>query len=88
MARTITIRYTDRRECPICQGRGDDGSDWRPFECKRCEGRGKLITGVEIYDSMEGGLARSQYDFNERGEVFLLDFDEAEELKVIRPEDP
>ena len=35
---------------------------------------------------MEGKLPRSQYDFNERGEVFLLDFEEEEELEVIRPE--
>ncbi len=30
----------------------------------------------------------SHYDFNERGEVFLLDFDEDEELEIIRPADP
>lgn len=87
MARKLTIRYTDSRECPNCEGRGNDGSAWRPFECKRCKGRGKLISGVEIEDSVEGKLPRSRYDFNERGEVFLLDFDEEEELEVIRPED-
>lgn len=87
MARKLTIRYTDARECTNCEGRGNDGSAWRPFECKRCKGRGKLISGVEIEDSVEGKLPRSRYDFNERGEVFLLDFDEEEELEVIRPED-
>lgn len=86
MARTLTIRYTNFRECPICEGRGDDGAAWRPVECKRCAGRGKLVTGVEVEDSAEGKLPRSSYDFNERGEVFLLDFDEEEELEVIRPE--
>ena len=85
MTRTITIRYTSLRECPNCEGRGDDGSNWRPFECKRCKGRGKLVTGVEVEDSVEEKLPRSRYDFNERGEVFLLDFDEEEELEVIRP---
>ena len=87
MTRTITIRYTDFRKCPNCEGRGDDGAAWRPIECKRCKGRGRLVTGVELEDSVEGKLPRSRYDFNERGEVFLLDFDEEEELEVIRPED-
>ena len=86
MARKLTIRYTDFRECPNCEGRGDDGSAWRPFECRRCKGRGKLVTGVEVEDSVGGKLARARYDFNERGEVYLLDFDEEEELEVIRPE--
>lgn len=86
MTRTVTIRYTATRECPICEGRGDDGAAWRPIPCKRCEGRGRLITEVEILDSVEGKLSRSRYDFNERGEVFLLDFDEEEEIEVIRPE--
>ena len=85
--RTITIRYTDFRECPNCEGRGDDGAAWRPIECKRCIGRGRLVTGVELEDSVEGKLPRPRYDFNERGEVFLLDFDEEEELEVIRPGD-
>lgn len=87
MARKIIVRYTDSRQCPICEGQGDDGSTWRPFECKRCKGRGRLITGVEVEDSVEGQLPRSRYDFNERGEVFLMDFDEDEELEVIRPVD-
>ena len=86
MTRKLTIRYTDFRECPNCEGRGDDGSAWRPFECRRCKGRGRLVTGVEVEDSVEGKLSRSRYDFNERGEVFLLDFGEEEELEVIRPE--
>ena len=86
MARKLTIRYTDLRKCPNCEGRGDDGSAWRPFECRRCKGRGKLVTGVEVEDSARGKLARARYDFNERGEVYLLDFDEEEELEVIRPE--
>jgi len=88
MTRTLTIRYTDFRECPNCQGRGDDGSAWRPVECKRCKGRGKLVTGVEVEDSEQGLLPRSSYDFNALGEVFLLDFEGAEEVDVIRPEDP
>lgn len=86
MARTITIRYTGFRQCPNCGGRGDDGSSWRPIACKRCKGAGRLVTGVEIEDSVEGRLPRSRYDFNERGEVYLLDFEEEEELEVIRPE--
>ncbi len=85
MARKLTIRYTNSRKCPNCEGRGDDGAAWRPVECKRCKGQGKLVTGVELEDSVEGNLPRSRYDFNERGEVFLLDFDEEEELEVIRP---
>lgn len=88
MPRTLTIRYTGLRECPNCEGRGDDGSAWRPVECRRCGGRGRLVTDVEIEDSESGLLPRSSYDFNARGEVFLLDFDE-EELEgaeVIRPE--
>jgi hypothetical protein len=28
--RTITIRYTAYRECPNCEGRGDDGASCRP----------------------------------------------------------
>lgn len=88
MPRRLTIRYTDSRECPNCEGRGDDGAVWRPMQCRRCEGRGRLITGVEIEDAVEGELPRSSYDFNERGEVFLLDFDEEEDLEIIRPEDP
>ncbi|HEX2738989.1 MAG TPA: hypothetical protein VHM69_00975, partial [Rubrobacter sp.] len=61
---------------------------WRPTECKRCRGRGRLVTGVEIEDSVEGVLPRSRYDFNALGEVYLLDFDEDEELEVVRPRDP
>ena len=88
--RTITVRYTGFRECPNCGGRGNDGSAWRPSECRRCKGRGKLVTDVEVVDSVLGLLPRSRYDFNAVGEVFLLDFDEAEleELEVIRPAEP
>ena len=77
-------------ECSNGQGRGDDGSAWRPFECRRCKGRGRLVTDVEVVDSVLGPLPRSRYDFNAVGEVFLLDFDEAEleELEVIRPAEP
>ena len=56
--------------------------------CKRCEGRGKLVTGVEVEDSKRGPLPRDAYDFNARGEVFLLDFDDDEELEVIRSAEP
>ena len=87
MARTITIRYTSFRECPNCGGRGDDGATWRPLPCKRCEGWGRLVTNVELEDSVRGKLPRSAYDFNTKGEVFLVDFDEDEEIEVIRPED-
>ncbi|MBA3388969.1 MAG: hypothetical protein M3397_11805 [Actinomycetota bacterium] len=87
MSRTITIRYTNFRECPNCDGRGDDGSSWRPLECKRCKGHGKLVTDVELQDSARGILPRSAYDFNALGEVFLLDFEEDEEIEVIRPAD-
>jgi hypothetical protein len=86
--RTLAIRYTATRPCPNCDGRGDDGAAWRPFSCRRCEGRGRLITGVEIEDSEAGLMPRAAYDFNERGEVFLLDFDEDAEVEVIRPADP
>lgn len=88
--RTLTIRYTDFRECPNCRGRGDDGSSWRPVTCRRCRGRGRLVTGVEIEDSVEGVLPRSRYDFNALGEVHLLDFDEEEleDVEIIRPVDP
>jgi len=82
--RTLTIRYTAFRECPNCQGRGDDGATWRPAECKRCKGKGKLVTGVEVDDSEEGILSSSSYDFNALGEVFLLDFDEDVEFDVVR----
>ena len=85
--RTLTIRYTSFRICPNCEGRGDDGASWRPFPCKRCEGRGRLVTGVEVEDSESGLLPRSAYDFNAKGEVFLLDFDEEEPIEVIRPDD-
>jgi hypothetical protein len=43
---------------------------------------------VEVEDSVEGVLARSRYDFNSLGEVYLLDFDESEEIEVIRPAEP
>jgi hypothetical protein len=46
------------------------------------------VTGVEIEDSERGMLPSSAYDFNTLGEVFLLDFDEDEEIEVIRPENP
>ena len=84
MARKVTIRYTSFRECPNCEGRGDDGATWRPFPCKRCEGRGRLVTDVEVEDSARGKLPRSDYDFNTKGEVFLVDFEEGEEIEVIR----
>ncbi len=87
MARTITIRYTSFRECPNCGGRGDDGAAWRPLPCKRCEGRGRLVTDVEVEDSVCGKLPRSAYDFNAKGEVFLVDFDEDEGIEVIHPGD-
>ena len=86
--RTITIRYTSFRTCPNCEGRGDDGASWRPLPCKRCEGRGKLVTDVEVEDSERGLLPRDSYDFNARGEVFLLDVEDGEEFEVIRPADP
>jgi hypothetical protein len=82
--RTITIRYTAFRDCPNCKGRGDDGAAWRPAECKRCKGKGKLVTGVEVEDSLSGVLPGSSYDFNATGEVFLIDFDEDEEFEVRR----
>ena len=88
MARKITIRYTGFRECPNCGGRGNDGAAWRPFACKRCEGRGRLVTVVELEDSVRGKLPRSAYDFNAKGEVFLIDLEEGEDIEVIRPEDP
>ena len=87
MARTITIRYTSFRECPNCGGRGDDGVAWRPLPCKRCEGRGRLVTDVEVEDSVRGKLPRSAYDFNAKGEVFLVDFDEDEGIEVIHSGD-
>ena len=86
--RTLEIRYTGFRPCPNCDGRGDDGAAWRPIACKRCRGRGRLVTDVEVEDSVEGLLPASRYDFNTLGEVFLLDFDEDEEIEVIRPRDP
>ena len=86
--RTIAIRYTGFRECPNCEGRGNDGSAWRPFECRRCKGRGRLITAVEVEDSVEGLLPRSRYDFSSSGEVYLIDFDEDEEMEIIRPAYP
>lgn len=86
--RTITINYTALRGCPNCEGRGDDGTSWRPIECKRCKGSGRLVTDIEVKDSVEGKLPPARYDFNALGEVYLLDFDEEEEFEVIRPEDP
>lgn len=88
--RTITIRYTGFRECPNCEGRGDDGAAWRPIACRRCRGSGRLVTGVEVEDSAEGILSRSRYDFTALGEVHLLEFDEEElaDARVIRPESP
>jgi hypothetical protein len=47
-------------------------------------GRGRLVTGVEVEDSVDGVLPRSRYDFNALGEVYLLDFDEDEEFEVVR----
>ena len=88
MARKLTIQYTGFRECPNCGGRGDDGASWRPLPCKRCEGQGRLVTQVEVEDSARGKLPRSAYDFNTKGEVFLLDFDEDEEIEVTRLGDP
>ncbi len=87
MTRTLTIRYTATKSCPNCEGRGDDGADWRPVACKRCKGRGNLVTGVELEDSVGGLLPRSAYDFNALGEVFLLDFEEDEEISADRPAD-
>jgi hypothetical protein len=84
--RTITVRYTGSRDCPNCGGGGDDGAAWRPTECRRCKGRGSLITGVEVEDSIEGLLPRSRYDFYSTGEVELIDFDEADEIEVVGPE--
>ena len=82
--RIITIRYTAFRDCPNCEGRGDDGATWRPAECKRCKGKSKLVTAVEVEDSKEGVLPSSSYDFNALGEVYLLDFDEDEEFEIVR----
>jgi hypothetical protein len=45
------------------------------------------VTAVEVEDSARGRLPRSAYDFNAKGEVFLLDFDESEEFEVVLPED-
>jgi len=84
--RTITVRYTGFRDCPNCGGRGDDGAAWRPVPCRRCKGRGRLITAVEVEDSIEGLLPRSRYDFYSTGEVELIDFDEEDEIEVVAPE--
>ena len=46
------------------------------------------MTDVEVEDSVRGKLPRLAYDFNTKGEVFLVDFDEDEEIDVIRPENP
>lgn len=88
MSRTITIRFTSLRECPNCEGRGNDGAGWRPIECRRCKGRGDLVTGVEVEDSVEGKLSPDDYEFTALGEVYLLDYDvpEDEEIEVIKPE--
>ena len=86
--RTIEIRYTGLRTCPNCEGRGDDGAAWRPIACKRCKGHGKLVTAVEVEDSVGGVLPASRYDFNALGEVFLLDVEDDEEIRVIRPPSP
>ena len=88
MKRTITIRYTAFRECPNCEGRGDDGAGWRPIPCRRCKGRGKLVTAVEVEDSKTGKLQAESYEFTATGEVYLLDFDlrDDEELEVVKPE--
>ena len=88
MARRIAIHYTGFRECPNCKGRGNDGALWRPFPCRRCAGRGRLVTDVEVEDSVRGKLPRSAYDFTAKGEVFLLDLDEGEQFEVVRPENP
>lgn len=88
MAKKLTIRYTGFRACPNCEGRGDDGAAWRPILCKRCEGRGRLVTDVEVEDSERGKLSQEAYDFNAKGEVFLLDVDEDEEIEVTRPDGP
>lgn len=87
MARTITIRFTSSRRCPNCDGRGDDGADWRPTLCRRCKGRGSLITGVEVRDSAAGMLPPDSYEFTATGEVYLLDYDlpEDEEIEVVKP---
>jgi hypothetical protein len=42
---------------------------------------------VEVEDSVQGKLPRFAYDFNAKGEVFLLDFDESEKFEVVRDED-
>ena len=44
--------------------------------------------GRRVEDSVRGKLPRTAYDFNAGGEVFLLDFDENEEIEVVRPEIP
>lgn len=80
------MRYTGFRECPNCEGRGDDGAAWRPVACRRCKGRGRLITDVEVEDSVEGVLPRSRYDFYSTGEVELIDFEEEDEIEVVGPE--
>ena len=56
--------------------------------CKRCKGRGKLVTAVEVEDSVDGPLPASRYDFNALGEVFVLDLEEDEPVEVIRPRAP
>ncbi len=45
------------------------------------------MTDVEVEDSVRGKLPRSAYDFNTKGEVFLIDFYEDEEIEVIRSGD-
>ena len=74
--RTITIRYTGFRECPNCGGRGDDGAAWRPFPCKRCEGRGRLVTAGGGGEAGRGEVAPSAHHFNAEGGGFFLDFGE------------
>ncbi len=42
------------------------------------------MTDVEVEDSERGKLPRTSYDFNAKGAVFLIDFDEGEEFEIIR----
>ncbi len=46
------------------------------------------MTDVEVEDSVEGVLPRSRYDFNALGEVYLLDFDDDEDIEVVKSRDP
>jgi hypothetical protein len=78
------LRRIDVRPCSLLVVSGHENRDDPLHEVQGVP----QLRGARGRRLLEGVLPRTRYDFTSLGEVYLLDFDEAEEIEVIRPAEP